>query len=313
MSSFPFLVAAGNTVQEEPAPKRARVASKQPFPFFVAGGAVAVPSSGRAAAAVKPAVTVRLVPRDPPMSKEEWLAKLEVTPEQAATIVNYEQGSADWLQSRVGRITSSNFGAAIGTNKYTSPRALLKQMLWGEFKGNAATRWGTENEDVARDEYIQIIKDQIKNGDFNGQDDPLVDIAVKECGLVINPERPWMGNSPDGLITFTYASGKTEVGLLEIKCPYKKEFYTPDPVPSYYFAQVQGTMGNMRLPWCDFVVWTPTGVQITRVPFDQAFWDTTLLPGVTRFYFDQYVPLALAKENNTLQPGTLDPPPIILS
>lgn len=306
---FPFSL-PGTTVQVAATPpvKKARVAAPSAFPFALSGSVVSV-----SARPPTPAVVVRPVQRDPPMSKEEWMAQLEVTPEKALEIRGYEQGTPEWLQSRVGRITSSNFGAAIGTNKYTSPRALVKQMLWGEFKGNAATRWGSENEDVARDEYIQVIKNQIAEGAFAGADDPLVDIAVEECGLVINPERPWMGNSPDGLITMTYASGKTEVGLLEIKCPYRKEFYAPDPVPSYYFAQVQGTMGNMRLPWCDFVVWTPTGIQITRVPFDTAFWDTTLLPGVTRFYFDQYLPLALHKENGRLQPGTLDPLPIRLT
>lgn len=309
-AAFPFALNGAAAVRDE-TPARKRVKTDA-FPFSVGGlTAMAVPAAKRVAPA--PISVVRPVPRNPPLTKEEWLAKLDVTPEKAAEIVNYEQGSAEWLQSRVGRITSSNFGAAVGMNKYTSPRSLLKQMLWGEFKGNAATRWGSENEDVARDEYIQIIRDQIAQGDFAAHDDPLVDIQVKECGLVINPQRPWMGNSPDGLITMTYQSGKSEVGLLEIKCPYRKEFYAPDPVPSYYFAQIQGTMGNMQLPWCDFVVWTPTGVQITRVPFDPDFWQDTLLPGVTRFYFDDYLPLALAKDNGMLQPGTLDPPPIILA
>jgi putative phage-type endonuclease len=242
--------------------------------------------------------------RNPPMTREEWMQRLEVTQEQAEAIKNYEQGTAAWLQSRVGRITGSNFGAAIGVNKYTSPRALLKQMLWGEFKGNAATRWGSENEDVARDEYVEVKRAEIATAPES--EDAVVGIQVEECGLVINPERPWMGNSPDGIITLTYKSGASVKGLLEIKCPYRKEFYTPDPVPTYYYAQIQGTMGNLGLPWCDFVVWTPTAIQVTRVPFDQTYWDTKLLPGVTSFYFDKYLPLALHKENGTLRPNSLD-------
>lgn len=320
--SFPFALEGGNgggvgAVFEKTVKKRtasASAAAAPAFTFKLPGGITAVCEEGggakkQAQAQAPPPAPLPLPKRDPPITREEWLAQLEVTEEQARTIVNYEQGTPEWLASRVGRITSSNFGAAIGDNKYTSPRALLKQMLWGEFKGNAATRWGSEHENVARDEYIQIVKDQIAAAQqvcSYGQDDEvLADIGVKECGLVINPARPWMGNSPDGLITLTYASGRTEKGLLEIKCPFRKQFYEPDPVPLYYFAQVQGTMGNMGLPWCDFVVWTPSGVQVTRVPFDQAYWDNKLLPRVTSFYFDQYVPLAVAKENGDLAPGML--------
>ena len=312
--SFPFSISGTAVLDRKRAAPVAASSSSSSLPFALPGGLKAVcedvPAKKRGGVAAR-APPPLLVRRNPPLTREEWLRQLEVTEEQAAVIVNYEQGTPEWLASRVGRITSSNFGAAIGDNKYTSPRALLKQMLWGEFKGNAATRWGSEHEDVARDEYIAIVRAQIAAA--QQEDDVLVDIDVKECGLVINPSRAWMGNSPDGLITLTYASGRTERGLLEIKCPFRQEFYAPDPVPLYYYAQVQGTMGNMGLPWCDFVVWTPTGVQVTRVPFNQEYWDTRLLPGVTSFYFDQYLPLALAKENGELVPNTLDRPPIILS
>lgn len=240
--------------------------------------------------------------REQAMSREEWMAQLNVTPEQVQLISSYVQGTPEWLASRVGRLTASNFGAAARMNKYSSPRSLLKQMLWGEFKGNAATRWGSAHEDTARQEYIAV-----KQEDVGAEsDDALAKVEVEEVGLVINPQRPWMGNSPDGIVVLTYASGKVERGLLEIKCPYKKEFYTPDPVPPHYFAQIQGTMGNLSLPWCDFVVWTPTGLQVTRVDFDAAFWDTKLLPALTTFYNDMYVPLALAKENGVLDDGCVD-------
>ena len=187
-------------------------------------------------------------------------------------------------------------------NKYSSPRSLLKQMLWGEFTGNAATRWGSAHEDIARQEYL-VLK-RLEVDELNeGAADPIIGIDVEECGLMINPERCWMGNSPDGIIVITRSSGAVERGLLEIKCPFKKSFYTPDPVPPHYFAQVQGTMGNLSLPWCDFVVWTPTGIQVTRVDFDTVFWNDKLLPALTTFYFDIYLPAALDKENGLLQNG----------
>lgn len=240
-----------------------------------------------------------------PVTRDEWLQRLVVTPEEAARIVAYEQGTERWLQSRVGRITSSNFGAACGLNKHSSPRALVKQMLWGEFKGNVATRWGSDHEDVARDEYLAVRRAELPFA-FGDEYDLVIAIDVEECGLVINPERAWMGNSPDGIITLTRQSGAQEKGLLEIKCPFAKKFYRPDPVPIYYKAQVQGTMGNMGLPWCDFVVWTPTGMEVTHMPFEKEFWDGVLLPGVTSFYFDRYLPLALRKENGELEEGCVE-------
>jgi len=131
-------------------------------------------------------------------------------------------------------------------------------------------------------------------------------MRVDEIGLVIDPERPWMGNSPDGIITIEYQSGYKERGLLEIKCPATKKYYDP-PVPSHYMAQIQGTMGNLSLSWCDFVVWIPsTGIQITRVTFDSNYWNNTLLPGLTDFYFNMYMPIALKKENNLLFPNELE-------
>ena len=37
--------------------------------------------------------------------------------------------------------------------------------------------------------------------------------------------------------------------------------------PARYRAQIQGAMGLMRLPWCDFVVWTQQkGLTVKRVP-----------------------------------------------
>jgi hypothetical protein len=279
-----------------------------------------------------------------------WLDRLRVTADDVLRISQFVQGTAEWLKSREGRITASNFGAAAGLNPYMSPRALLKQLLWGGFRGCEATRWGQQHESTGKAAYLHHKREEFGidsrtdhpdstsvdgatpaavvvdvttpnldgldgDGDGNGDtartgataradgDDFVTRIEVEDTGLVINPERPWMGNSPDGIIHVTYQSGRTDRGLLEIKCPFKKTFYTPDAVPVYYYTQIQGTMGNLGLSWCDFVVWTPTGTQITRVPFDDVFWTEKLLPKVSDFYFKLYVPLAIKKEQGLLPNG----------
>lgn len=255
----------------------------------------------------------------PLVTAEQFIARLAVTQEEVDIIERYEQKSAEWLNARKGLITASNFGSAIGVNKYTSKRALLKQMVWGNgFTGNAATRWGCDNESVACDIYVETKQMEIEErktkssrerelppGEREFPLDGVVELRVEQKGLVINPKRPWMGNSPDGIVHVTHASGRTETGLLEIKCPFRKTFYA-DTVPPQYMAQIQGTMGNLCLPWCDFVVWTPSETQITRVPFDPEYWSSLLLPNLTDFYFNQYVPAMVNRENGCLEEGSVE-------
>jgi putative phage-type endonuclease len=254
------------------------------FPFQLDVPAVAEP---------RPRPTVLLTP-------EDVLKSLEVTQEQADAIASIPQGTEAWLNARKNRITASNFGAAIGMNKYKSPRGLLKDLLWNTFRGNAATRWGSEHEDVAREAYVHYIQSQIREGQG-----PYTSIRVEETGLYVNPDRPWLGSSPDGVVHVSTRDGGSHKFLLEIKCPYRKRFYDP-PVPDYYNCQIQGVMANMNLPYCDFVVWIPGGMQITRVNFDQDFWDHTLLPGLHAFYFDHYLLLAVAKHNGDLEEGEVE-------
>ncbi|MCH9715574.1 MAG: YqaJ viral recombinase family protein, partial [Gammaproteobacteria bacterium] len=251
-------------------------------------------------------------PMEERITSQDFVARLSVTQEKAKQIEEYEQKSDEWLDARKGRMTASNFGAAIGLNKYQSRQALVKNMLWRKFKGNKATEWGCVNESVAFETYRQTKQEEVDNNlerldnDLSITDEEkdmmIVDVQLSETGLVINPDRPWMGNSPDGLIDLTYASGRKERGLLEIKCPYSKRFYK-EGVPIYYYCQIQGTMGNIGFPWCDFVVWTPQETQITRVGFDQEFWTGTLLPGLEDFYFNMYVPAAVNQENGLLRDG----------
>jgi hypothetical protein len=271
------------------------------FPFTVQFAHDVAPTAKTSSPTASPASSAE--------DRQQWLDRLSVTPEQAVEIAKYVQGSSEWLQSRVGRITASNFGAAAGLNTFMSPRALLKQLLWGGFHGCEATRWGNDNELNGKLSYLRNKREEFgitkpgAHGD--GGEDYVTEIDVEDTGLVINPARSWMGNSPDGIIHLTYHSGRTEKGLLEIKCPFKKMFYTPDPVPVYYYAQIQGTMGNLQLSWCDFVVWTPSGTQITRVPFDPVFWNDQLLPKVSHFYFETYVPLAIRKQKGLLATGKI--------
>ncbi|KAJ8896731.1 hypothetical protein PR048_002076 [Dryococelus australis] len=75
------------------------------------------------------------------------------------------------------------------------------------FKGNSSTRWGTENEQIA------IAQFESENpGMF-----------VRQCGLAVDEEFPFLGESPDGL------TGDDEI--IEVKCPsYAKTILPMDGI-----------------------------------------------------------------------------------
>ena len=45
-----------------------------------------------------------------------------------------------------------------------------------------------------------------------------VDLNVAASGLIINPDLPWIGASPDGVVTCACH----ECGMVEIKCPFSE-------------------------------------------------------------------------------------------
>ena len=93
-------------------------------------------------------------------------------------------------------------------------------------------------------------------------------------------------------------------GLAEIKCPYSHQNNTPEQACSNkdffyalengvfvklkrahpYYSQIQGQLAMTQRKWCDFVVNTPKGLSIERVPFDRDFWKSELLPKLTSFF-----------------------------
>ncbi len=84
--------------------------------------------------------------------------------QQRLRIEQAPQGSREWLDARKYRLTASNFGAAAGRNRFRSPEQLVQDMLYGKFKGNDATRWGSQMESVALDAYIARKQGEIAAG-----------------------------------------------------------------------------------------------------------------------------------------------------
>ncbi|GFY36647.1 yqaJ domain-containing protein [Trichonephila clavipes] len=122
-------------------------------------------------------------------------------------------------------------------------------------------------------------------------------IDVKECGLFVDPENPYLCPSPDGLIRSD--------GLIEIKCPYSakncknlKEFCISNKkydltvhddgsihLPSIhkFYYQIQGQLNITNRKWCDLFLWCGEDTLTIRVNRDQHFWNNNL-PKLKQFY-----------------------------
>ena len=120
-------------------------------------------------------------------------------------------------------------------------------------------------------------------------------LTVRKGGLVINPQYPWLGASPDGILTCDCH----EMGVLEVKAPSSLEHSTlvekskQDSTfclkevggklflkrDHQYFYQVQTQIHLTQASYCDFAVWGPGKggngeMHIERIPPDTDFFES---------------------------------------
>jgi len=162
---------------------------------------------------------------------------------------------------REGRLTASVFASAIGVG-YDSRQKLWRQLTGREerFTGNAATEWGSANEHHAITAYECFTGD-------------IVESAGGKQGFIISPTHDWLGCTPDGYV------GNNIV--VEAKCPASMELY--GKVPDHYMPQVQGQLFITRRELAHFVCWTPEGLEIHEVPFDDDYWQECIV-ALSEFY-----------------------------
>ena len=110
-----------------------------------------------------------------------------------ATAVEQEtrQQSASklWFKFRAGRITASRMKQACNTDPAIPSQSLIKSICYPEAYRfvSEAMQWGCSHEATARNEYNTHQKS--KHQDF----------VLWQSGLVLNPDWPHLGASPDGV------------------------------------------------------------------------------------------------------------------
>lgn len=151
-----------------------------------------------------------------------------------------------------------------------------------------ALKYGRVMEENAVNHFFDIMKKKHKN------------LQIQECGLFLDKTVPFIGGSPDRIITCTCC----EPACLEVKCPYSINHLSPtDPKADLaylvkdvdkielkknhrYYTQCQVQMAVTGFNHSYFMVWTPHGFVIDHMLFDQERWYTLKLDLVS--YYNNY-------------------------
>lgn len=169
-------------------------------------------------------------------------------------LVNVQQGTASWLQARVGLITASRMGDVMakpkrGTEELACRRNYKMELVCERLTGRAADHyvsrdmeWGTENEPFARSAY-----------------EVMAETLVDEVGLALHPIMDFSAASPDGLVG--------DNGAIEIKAPKTAthfEWRLAGVVPDEHQDQMMWVMACAQREWCEFISFDPRPPQGLR-------------------------------------------------
>lgn len=209
-----------------------------------------------------------------------------------------------WMQQRSGRITASKFYAVCHTSIEKPSVSLVSQICdpAGHTFTTEATSWGSSEEKNAIAQYCNTC---LKSHD---------NYKITESGFRVNPEYPYIGATPDGLISCSCCGE----GIIEVKCPFKQKHIkvtdackdsqfclhmnesghiTLKPSHPYYY-QVQAQLLVTEASFCDFVVYTATGDEhglfVERLTRDDIFL-SDVLQNVQHFYKCVILPNLVAK------------------
>lgn len=202
------------------------------------------------------------------------------------------QNNNKWKVTRRNLLTAANFGKICRMRETTTCATYVKSILYSHSVNALATRYGKRYEPIAR-----------------GTLEAKLGRTIYPCGLIIDPEIPGLGASPDGIID--------EDTLVEIKYLYSAKRYSIEDAISKklpavykifkngditkvnkrheYYYQMQGQLHIVNRKYCEFLLWTPHSNVHLTIKRDDNFWKTKMEPLLIEFY------------NNCLVPEIIDP------
>ena len=226
--------------------------------------------------------------------RQRWLLHLK----QSTSLNDLDQADNDlWIIERRKRITASNVGSISKMRHTTKKSKKVELLLYSNFRGNAATHYGSDKEESTRQQYETYMK---QNGHPT--------FKIEKCGLFVSLENPWLAVSPDGLVHDPDTA--QPLGLIEIKNPYSVRQLSLDEAiktPPFcleqhkddntyrlkrrhdFYYQVQCQLYCTSREWCDFVLRTDMAMHVERIQRDTLWWNSNI-PKLKKFYFSSLLP-----------------------
>lgn len=175
-----------------------------------------------------------------------------------------QQGDADWLAIKAGKLSGSRFRAAMDRNKRTGQPNKPRRELVAELRRELETGVLTSIEPNA---YMA----------HGSRCEPIAcalfafthDVEVEHAAWIPHPELDYVGFSPDGLLG--------DDGLLEIKSPALEPRHLrtveSGKCPDDYLPQVMGGLWVTGRKWAKFAsFWEPThDLCVVHVDRDEQF------------------------------------------
>ena len=230
------------------------------------------------------------------VSVEELYKKMDetFTPNTSSLIeqATTEQGGQFWEMQRRGRITASKFHRVHTRMKsYAKDSNINMEPLICDImqynpppSGLPALKYGRRMEGIAADKYKNVL---VELGHKN--------VQVRKCGLFISSSVPFIGASPDRIVSCVCCGER----VLEIKCPLKSAHTHPTQetvdclqfvdgilklkTNHNYYTQIQGQMALTNIKRAHFFIFSVHGYHLQEVVFDEAYWEE-VSPNLSIFF-----------------------------
>lgn len=165
-------------------------------------------------------------------------------------LTHFAQGTQEWFDIRVGRLTSSSIVDAITKRKRRSTK---ESSITEPLQAYLDLRMTLAVERVTKKPIDHFVSRWMQEGKDK---EPLAraayelreDIETEQIGFAVHPEMAWAGASPDGLVG--------DDGLVEFKCPKANthaEYLLMECIPEQYIPQMTWQMASTGRKWVDFV------------------------------------------------------------
>lgn len=187
--------------------------------------------------------------------------------------------NVQWKKHRNYRVTASCVYKVMHCNiaNLTKDHYLVKDFFGTNISFHTPhTDFGIQMEQVARNQYFDNFKRNHKKSE------------IRECGLFVCKDHPFLGASPDGIVKCKCCDER----LVEIKCSSKYQDLKPIEVAnlntyhvfnengevkvkpkSPWYVQMQTQMGVCNKKQCDLVFFTRKGIAVDTIDFDPVLYN----------------------------------------